>query len=103
LISHSQIAYGFSSFSIAKATHEDVSYPNANIGRVPKARNREQLVYKDMWFSCTCVRWREEKWAYKIDGFVEPSPSALKKRYLDVFEYHLFYDEFDPKSTYGSS
>jgi len=80
LISHSQIAYGFSSFSIAKATHEDVSYPNANIGRVPKARNREQLVYKDMWFSCTCVRWREEKWAYKIDGFVEPSPSALEKK-----------------------
>ena len=86
LINHSQIACGFVSFSIAKATHEDASNANVssetnpNIGRVPTARNREQLVCKDVWFSCTWVRWREAKWAYKIDGFVEPSPTALAQK-----------------------
>jgi len=56
------------------------SETNLNIGRVPTARNREQLVCRDMWFSCTCVRWCEAKWAYKIDGFVEPSPSAFEQK-----------------------
>jgi len=28
--------------------------------------------------SHTCVGWCEAKWAYKNDGFVEPSPSALE-------------------------
>ena len=30
--------------------------------------------------SYTCVGWREAKWAYKIDGFVEQSPSALEQK-----------------------
>jgi len=34
-----------------------------NIGRVPTERNREQLVCKHVWFSCTHVGWREAKWA----------------------------------------
>jgi len=47
--------------------HEDASNPimssetNPNIGRVRTAQNREQLVCKDMWFSCTCVQRREAK------------------------------------------
>jgi len=54
LINHSQIACGFFSFSIAKATHEDDSNPivssetNPNIGRLPTARNREH------WSAKTC-------------------------------------------------
>jgi len=93
LISHSQIACGFFSFYIAnaKATHEDASNPivssetNQNIGRGPTAKNREQLVCKNMRFSCTCVRWREAKWAYKINGFMEPSPSVMELKIPWVF------------------
>jgi len=61
------------------------SETNLNIGRVPTAGNREQLVCKDIWFSCTYVGWREAEWAYKIDGFVEPSPSALEQKIPWVF------------------
>jgi len=66
LISHSQIACSFFSFSIAKATHEDASNPivssetNLNIGRVLTARNREQLVCKDVIFMYFCAMVRSK-------------------------------------------
>jgi len=93
LVSHSQIACGFFSFYIAnaKATHEDASNPimssemNLSIGRVPTAQNQEQFVCKNMWFLCTCVRWREAKRPTKLTALWNHHEALWNKRYLKVF------------------
>jgi len=35
------------------------SETNPDLARFPTARNWAQLVWKDMWLSCTCVGWNE--------------------------------------------
>jgi len=61
LISHSPSVGSFFTFTIAKATRQDVSYPklssdtDPDIDRVATPR----LVCKDMCLLCTCVGWSE--------------------------------------------
>jgi len=67
------------------------SQTNSNTGRVSTARNREQVVCKDMWLSYTCVGWREAKWAYKSIASWNHHLALWNLRYIEVFEHHLLW------------
>jgi len=58
-----------------------------------------------MWFSYSLHVWDSVKQnePTKLTAWWNHHQALWNKRYLEVFEYHLFYDEFEPKSTYGSN
>ena len=106
LITRSPIVCGFFPFAIANVTRQDASKPNVSsetnpyIGRVFTAQSWAQEVCKDMWLSCTCVRWSKASLQncrlYRI--IIRHFGEKDTLRFLNI----VCYDEADRKSTHDS-
>jgi len=78
-------------FFIAKATYEDASNhivsseTNPDIGRVPTARNREQLFCKDMWFHILVWDGVKQNEPTKLTASWNHHQALWNKTYLEFF------------------
>jgi len=83
-ISHSPIACGFFPFAIAKAKQQDASNAkvfsetNPDISRAPATRTWAQLVWKDVWLTCTLLGWMNR--TYRIDSLIETLLRTLENK-----------------------